>query len=289
MRVLISGGSGFIGSALSEALRARGDSPLVLSRSGEGPLRWEPTAGLFDPGALDGVDAVVNLAGRRIFPPFTKTKKEQILESRRESTRLLAQAVAIARPAVFVSGSAVGYYGSRGDEVLTEASGPGEGFLAGVTQAWEAEAAPARDAGVRTVLLRTGLVLHPSGGLLPTLSLPVKLGVGGPIGGGGQWWPWVSLRDEVRAILHCLDGDLAGPVNVAAPGVLTNKDFTRVLARHLRRPAAVPIPAFAIRAVLGRDAADDLVLASQRVAPKALIDSGFGFEHPDLETTLVAF
>ncbi len=288
MRVLISGGSGFIGSALSAALEKRGDTPLILSRSGQGPLRWEPAAGLFDPGALDAVDAVVNLAGRRIFPPFTKRKKQQILESRRESTRLLAQAVAIARPRVFVSGSAVGFYGSRGDEELTEASGPGEGFLAGVTQAWEAEATPARDAGVRTVLLRTGLVLHSSGGLLPTLSLPVKLFLGGPIGGGRQWWPWVSLVDEIRAILYCLDGDLTGPVNVAAPGILTNKDFTRVLARHLHRPALVPVPGFAIKAVLGRDAADDLVLASQRVVPKALEEAGFRFVHPDLDTALVA-
>jgi len=288
MKVLITGMSGMIGSALARALHSRGDDPVGLSRGGPAAVSWNPAEGLLDPALLDGVDAVVHLAGKRIFPPFTAGRRREILGSRVDGTRLIAAAVAAQRLPVFISGSAIGFYGNRGDEVLTEGSAPGSGFLADVTKAWEAEARPAADAGVRTVLLRSGLVLHESGGLLPILSIPVKLGVGGPIGGGRQWWSWVSLADEVRAILHCIDSDLSGPVNVVAPGAVSNREFVRVLARHLRRPSFLPLPAFAIRLILGRSAADDLVLASQKVEPRALVESGFGFEHPTLSAALAA-
>lgn len=288
VKVLITGVSGMIGSALAAALRERGDIPIGVSRSGKGSFGWDPERGVLDSGALDGVDAVVHLAGRRIFPPFTAGRRKAILDSRVDGTRLIADAVAQYRPAVFISGSAIGYYGSRGDEELTESSAPGTGFLAEVTVAWEAAAQAAIDAGVRTVFLRSGLVLHRSGGLLPLLSIPVKLGLAGPIGGGRQWWSWTSLEDEVRAILHCIDGDLSGPVNVAAPGVVRNRVFFETLAKHLRRPAILPLPAFAIRFILGRTAADDLVLTSQKVSSQALADSGFEFSHPSLAEALAA-
>ncbi len=286
MKVLITGSSGMIGTALAAALRERGDEPVGLSRSSRAEHSWDPQRGTMSPLAMAGVEAVVNLAGKRIFPPFTPGRRRQILESRVAATRLITSNVVAHRPRVFVSGSAVGFYGNRGDESLTEASGPGAGFLSEVTRAWEAETRPAADAGVRTVLVRTGLVLDHSSGLLPTLSLPFRFGVGGPIGGGRQWWSWVSLIDEVRAILHCLDSDLRGPVNLVSPGVVTNREFSTALGRHLRRPSILPLPAWAIRLVLGRLAADELVLASQKAIPAVLLESGFEFVHTDLMAAL---
>ena len=282
MKVLLTGASGFIGSALCAALRQRGDTPVVLSRGSPGPLRWGPAVGHIDANAFSDADAVVHLAGRRIQPPFTARLRKEILDSRVDGTHLVAAAVARHRPTVFISGSAIGFYGDRGDEELTESSTAGTGFLADVVQAWEEAARPTTEAGVRTVLLRTGLVLDRSGGLLPAMSLPIRLGLAGPMGGGQQWWSWISLEDEVRAILHCMDTELSGPVNLTAPGSVTNAEFFKILARKLRRPAVIPLPAFALRLALGRFAADDLILASQRVSPRALLESGFKFTHPDL-------
>lgn len=289
MKVLITGATGFIGKALSAELLRLGHEPIKLHR-GEprtGIRTWDVDEGWVDPGALDGVDAVVHLAGRPITPPFTQAKKQSIIESRRRGTALIAEAVAASKPRVFVSGSAIGFYGSRGDAVLTEESAAGEGFLSEVVQEWEAATQPAADAGVRRVNIRTALVLGPGGGLLPLTALPFRLFVGGPLGGGQQWWSWISLVDEVRAIIHCIETEtIAGPVNLAAPRPVTNREFSETLGRVLGRPSWLNIPAFMMRLALGSDAANDLVLASQRVVPAKLTVAGFSFEHPRLEDAL---
>lgn len=288
MKVLIGGASGFIGRALSSELTARGHEPIPLVR-GEprpGARTWNVREGRIDGDALEGIDAVVNLAGRPITPRFTGSKKKEILESRRSSTRILAEAVADARPRVFVSGSAIGFYGSRGDAILTEEAEPGDGFLAEVVREWENASAPASDAGVRTVNVRTALVLG-DGGLLPLTALPFRMFVGGPLGSGDQWWSWIAIEDEVRAILHCVDNEaLEGPVNLSSPDPVTNAAFAHTLGKVLGRPSWFKVPAPVLELVLGRDAASDLVLASQRVIPGKLLASGFEFRYPDLERTL---
>lgn len=290
MRVLISGATGLIGSALGDLLTRLGHEPVPLERDeGVGGRTWSIEDRYVGDRALDGVDGVVHLAGRPIAPPFTRGRKRDILDSRRIGTALIAEAVAEHRPRVFVSASAIGYYGDRGDEVLTESSGPGEGFLSDVVAQWESACAPARDAGVRTVNTRSGLVLSDEGDLLKRMSIPFKLGVGGRMGSGRQWWSWISLRDEVRAIVHCLENDsLQGPVNLTSPNPVRNADFVDALAAALHRPAAIPVPAFALKLVLGREAAEQLILASQRVRPAKLVESGFEFEHEDIGDALAA-
>jgi uncharacterized protein (TIGR01777 family) len=285
MRVLITGSSGFIGTALSARLRAEGHEPIPLERSAPAPGKrtCDFGAGRIDPDALEGIEAVVHLAGRSLEPRWNTEKKQDILSSRVEGTELIARAVALARPSVFVSGSAIGFYGDRGDEVLTEESGRGSGFLSAVVVAWESATRAAHEAGVRTVEIRTSLVLDPSGGSFPRMLLPFKLGVGGPMGGGRQWWAWITLEDEVRAIMHCINNsELSGPVNLAAPEPVRNADFTKALGSALHRPAFLPLPAFALKAVLGAEAASELLLGSQRVVPSKLKSSGFEFEHPDI-------
>lgn len=301
MRVLITGASGFIGTALTRELSDNGHEPVPLERGEprEGARTWSVDDNRIDLDALEGIDAVVHLAGARIGPWLTQAKKTEIMQSRRDGTRLIAQAVAEARPAVFVSGSAIGFYGDAGDTELTESSPKGQGFLADVVEVWEQETQPAVDAGVRTVKIRTGLVVDDAGGLLVeppfgvpgvNLLLPFKLGVGGPMGSGRQWWPWITLRDEVRAIRHCIENPAAsGPVNLVGPNPVRNRDFAKGLGKALGRPAVVPLPAFALKALVGPQFAVEAVLASQRVLPQALVDSGFEFQDPDLVPALETF
>lgn len=293
MRVLISGATGFIGSALAERLRSRGDRVVALTRRPAGPgsdaVQWDPGAGRLDAAQLEGFDAVVHLAGESIGGRrWNDAHKTRVLLSRVEGTRLLAGALAgLERPPrVLLCGSAVGYYGSRGDEVLTEDSPPGQGFLSEVVQEWEAAAAPARDAGIRVLHTRTGLVLDPSGGILKPQLLPFRLGLGARLGSGRQWLPWVTRRDEVRGMEFLLDSDLSGPFNLTSPNPVTNAEFTRVLARTLGRPALLAVPAPALRLALGTEMAEELLLTSQRVVPRRLLDAGFRFEHPELEPAL---
>jgi uncharacterized protein (TIGR01777 family) len=241
---------------------------------------------------LDDVDAVVHLAGQPIAARrWNQTQRQKILESRVQGTgRVAAHVAGLPRPPeVLVSASAVGYYGSRGDEELTEESAPGEGFLPRVCRAWEAAASPAQDAGVRTVWLRSGLVLAGDGGALKPQLLVFRIGLGGRLGDGSQWVSWISIDDHVGAIRWALETDgLAGPVNMTSPQPVTNATFTRTLARVLHRPAVLPVPAPVLRTVLGRDMADELILPSQRAAPVALERSGYAFRQGDLAAALGA-
>jgi uncharacterized protein (TIGR01777 family) len=253
-----------------------------------GDALWDPAAGRLDPNALDGVDAVVHLAGEPIAQRWTAAAKRRIHDSRVRSTELLARTIAsLARPPrVLVSGSAMGIYGDRGDEELDETSAVGRDFLATVATKWEAAAEPAARAGVRVVNVRTGLVLSPHGGALAKLLLPFRMGVGGRVGSGRQWVSWIGLDDVVGAIMHAIGTEaLAGPVNVAAPAPVTNAELTETLARVLRRPAILPVPAFAIRLAFG-EMGEATLLASQRMRPRRLLESGYRFHYPTLESAL---
>jgi uncharacterized protein len=289
--VLISGATGLIGSELTAALEAGGHRTTRLTRSPKDPgdVRWDPMAGEIDASRLGGHDAVVHLAGESIAEGrWNAAKKRRIMESREKGTRLLAETLAglPEKPRVMVSASAVGYYGDRGDEVLTEESAPGADFLAEVCKVWEAAADPAREAGIRVVHPRLGIVLSPRGGALGR-TLPIfKLGGGGRIGSGRQWWSWVTLDDVVGAIVHALENDaVTGPLNVGAPNPLTNAQYTRVLGRVLNRPTVFPLPAPAARLALG-EVADALLLASQRMEPAKLAATGYEFRHAELEAAL---
>ncbi|CAA9518820.1 MAG: Cell division inhibitor Slr1223 (YfcH in EC), contains epimerase/dehydratase and DUF1731 domains, partial [uncultured Rubrobacteraceae bacterium] len=290
MNVLISGATGLIGSALVPELEAKGHTVTRLSRfrSGADTVRWDPSAGTID-GDLEGTEAVVHLAGESIAQGrWSPDKKRRILDSRVRGTRLLAERIsALATPPkVMVSTSAVGYYGDRGDEVLTEESAPGADFLADVCREWEAAAEPARRAGIRVVHPRLGIVLSPQGGALGT-TLPIfKLGGGGRIGSGRQWWSWVALDDVVGSIVHALtDETVEGPVNVGSPNPMTNAEYTKVLGKVLGRPTVLPLPAPAARLMLG-EVADALLLASQRMRPAKLEATGYAFRYPGLEGAL---
>ncbi|HEY6796032.1 MAG TPA: TIGR01777 family oxidoreductase [Kineosporiaceae bacterium] len=284
MRTVVTGASGFIGSALVNGLRAAGHDVVRLVRR---PARladeisWDPTSGRVEVGALAGVEAAVNLAGAGVGDRrWTAEYKRTILSSRVESTGTLVKTLAQLDPPprVLVSASASGYYGDRGDEPLTEGSAPGDGFLSEVVQAWEAAAEAATSSGVRVVLARTGLVLSPEGGALGRLLPIARLGLGGPLGSGRQWWPWITLADEVSALMFLLEHiDLAGPVNLSAPQPARNLEVTRALGHALRRPTIVPAPAFALRLVLGEFAGE--VLSSQRMLPMRLLEAGFAFRH----------
>jgi uncharacterized protein (TIGR01777 family) len=299
MLVAVTGASGLIGTALTRRLEAEGHQVLRLTRSrptGPGQVRWDPAAGRLDPDALVKADAVVHLAGRNIGDKlrWTAREKRKILRSRVEGTALVARTMAdlaggsggSGGPRVLVCASGAHYYGDRGDEVLTEASGPGEGFLAGVVRQWEAAADPARAAGLRVVHLRTGPVQDASGAGLPKQALLFRLGLGGRFGSGRQWLSWIALDDIAGAYLHALSrDDLDGPVNAAAPNPVTNAEFTATLARVLRRPAVLHVPAFAPRLVLG-EFADEMLFASIRAVPARLLETGYRFRFPDLEATL---
>lgn len=290
--VLVSGSRGLIGSALVPALEEGGYRVWRLVRSGGSSgdeVRWDPSSGTIDAAGLEGVDAVVHLAGESIAEGrWTPAKKARILESRVQGTSLLSATVAgLPRPPrVMVSTSAVGYYGDRGNELLREDSGAGSDFLARVCQEWERAADPARAAGIRVVRPRIGIVLSPEGGALGK-TLPIfKLGAGGRIGSGRQYWPWVALDDVVGAILHALSTEsLEGPVNVGSPNPLTNAEYTKILGHVLNRPTVFPFPAPAARLMLG-EVADALLLASQRMEPAKLKETNYQFRYPELEGAL---
>ena len=290
LRVLVSGARGLIGSALLPRLRARGHETSILTRRATGPgeVGWDPAGGRLEARAIEGVDAVVHLAGEPIAARWTPVRKALIRESRVAGTRLLAQRLAELErpPRVLVSVSATGFYGDRGDEVLDEASPPGVGFLPAVCRAWEEAAAPAAACGIRVVHPRLGLVLTTRGGALARLLPQFRLGLGGPLGDGRAWWSWVVLDDMIAVLERALvDEGLSGPVNVVAPGAVTNGTFTRALGRVLGRPALLPVPAFALRALFG-EMADGALLASARVTPGRLQDAGHAFLFPGLEDAL---
>lgn len=289
-RVAVTGSSGLIGTALVAALRQRGDEVVrLVRRAPKAPdeVRWDPASRHLDPAVLDGVDAVVNLAGAGVGDKrWTPAYKHEILASRTDSTSAVASAVAAAdHPVRLVSGSAVGFYGDRGDEPLAEASPAGTGFLADVVLAWEAAAAPAVEAGASVAFVRTGIVLSQEGGALSPVLRLARLGLGGPLGSGRQFWPWITLVDEVGALLHLVDHpEVTGPVNLSAPAPARQKDVAAELGRALHRPAVLPAPSPAIRLVLGEFAGE--ILGGQRVVGEALGASGYRFEHPDLATAV---
>jgi uncharacterized protein (TIGR01777 family) len=295
LRVAVTGATGLVGSAVVPVLRAAGHRVDRVSRQPPRPgttdIQWDPAGGRLDPRALEGVDAVVHLAGQSIAAGrWTAAAKARIRDSRVGGTRLVAETMArLDRPPrALVSASAVGYYGDRGDEPLTEDSAPGAGFLADVARAWEAAADPARAAGIRVVHPRLGVVLAGQGGALAQMALPFRLGLGGVIGSGRQYWSWIALADAVRVVELALALDsLAGAVNAVAPAPATNREFTRVLGRVLARPTLVPLPAPAVRLLMG-EMGQALLLASVRVLPRRLERAGFGFRHPDLEGALRA-
>lgn len=294
LRVAVTGATGLIGTELVRRLRAGGHTVVRLVRSepapGSGDVRWDPEAGRLDAAGLEGVDAVVHLAGESVGQRWSEERKARIRRSRVEGTRLLAQALADLprRPRVLVSASATGLYGDRGDELLDEESAVGSGFLAAVAREWEAAAAPARRAGIRVAHPRLGVVLSTEGGALARMLPPFRLGAGGKLGSGRQWMSWVSIDDAVRALLFALaDERVEGPFNVVAPEPVTNAVFTGRLAHVLGRPALVPVPEFALRLAFG-EMADEALLASQRALPRRLAALGFDFHHPEVEGALRA-
>ena len=295
LRLIVSGAGGLIGSALVSRLSATGHRILRLVRRQSGPqeITWDPASGTLDPEKLEGADGVIHLAGENIGKRWTRARRIRIRNSRVHGTRLLSQTLARLQrpPRVLVSASAVGIYGSRGDEVLTETSPPGDptdDFLVSVCLEWEAATEAARDAGIRVVQSRFGLALSPEGGALRKLLLPFRLGLGGPVGSGAQWMSWISLPDLTGAILHLISTEtLAGPVNVSAPEPVSNREFTGTLSRVLRRPAVLPVPAIGLRAVFG-GMAERTLLSSARVVPARLIQSGYRFDHPQIEIALRA-
>jgi uncharacterized protein (TIGR01777 family) len=294
MDVAITGSSGLIGTALVDALVAGGHRVRRVVRrqsAGEGDVHWDPGAGDIEADRLAGVDAVVHLAGEGIASKrWTDAQKRRIRRSRTDGTGLIARTVAglDPRPAVLLSASAIGYYGDRGDDEITEDDPPGDDFLAGVCVEWEAAARPAVDAGVRTAFFRSGIVLDPHGGALGKMLPLFKLGLGGRMGNGRQWWPWISLDDEVGAIMHLLSAEVAGPVNLTSPAPATNGELTRTLGRVLGRPTLVPVPRFGPALLLGAELAESLLYSSARVLPARLERSGYRFRHAELEPALRA-
>ena len=291
-RILVSGTSGPVGEALVPSLKGGGYSVTRLVRnqsSADGQVVWNPLQPL-SPKSVSGFDAVIHLAGETIVGRWTKAKKARIRDSRVSGTRHLAEALTKAPqpPRVLISASAIGYYGDRGEEILHEDSPPGAGFLADVCREWEAASQPASEAGIRTLQMRFGVVLSSSGGALQKMLPPFRMGLGGKIGNGRQWWSWIDVKDLVGAIHHVLKSDLLrGPVNVTAPKPVRNLEFSKILAAVLSRPAIFPMPAFAARMALG-EMAQELLLASQHVEPAKLIATGYSFQHGDLKSALEA-
>jgi uncharacterized protein len=292
MDVAVTGSSGLIGQALTAGLRRGGHRVLPIVRSGGGPgtIRWDPMEGSIDRAGLEGVDAVVHLAGEGIAAHrWTDAHRRRVRESRVRGTTLLAEALAglDRRPSVLVSGSAIGAYGDRDDEVLTEASPRGNDFLAEVCRAWEEATTPAAEAGIRVATIRSGIVLSAHGGALAKQLLPFRLGLGAQAGRGDQWMSWISIDDEVGAIRFLIEGDLSGPVNLTAPAPVTNAEFTDAVGEVLRRPTFVRIPRAVTKLPGGvGDLAANLLFASQRVLPAALEGAGYPFRHRDLRSAL---
>lgn len=289
--VAITGASGLVGSALIPELATAGHRIIRIGRRsrGAGDIAWDPAAGRLPAEGLEGVTAVVHLAGENIAAGrWTAALKARIRDSRVQGTRLLAETLAKLnqRPQVLVCASATGYYGERGDTPCDEDSACGSGFLADVCREWEDACQPARESGIRVVNLRIGVVLTPQGGALAKMLLPFKLGVGGVVGSGRQYWSWVALEDVVGAIGFCLERQsLHGPVNAVAPQAATNREFTKTLGSVLHRPTLFPMPAFAARLALG-EMANDLLLASTRVVPRRLMEAGYQFKYPELDAAL---
>ncbi len=292
MKILISGATGWIGAALVSAMRRGGEEVHRLIRldriAHSGDVAWKPTKGFIQHRNLNDLDAVIHLCGENIFGRWTRRKKQTIRESRISSTRFLARTLADLNPApkVFLCASAVGIYGSAGDEILTETSPAGEGFLAEVCRDWEAACEPAIQAGIRTVHLRFGMVLGADGGALKQMRPIFRKGLGGPLGSGRQWTSWISIEDAVRAIVFCMENEtLRGPVNVTSPQPVPNREFAKTLGRALHRPALIPAPRIALRILFGQ-LADELLLSSTRAVPKKLSAAGFEFRRPILKTAL---
>jgi len=288
--VAIAGASGFVGSAFARHLTRQGHEVRRIGRrSTRGvDFHWDLTAGTLDPAALDGADAVINLAGATVAQRWTQEHKTAILASRVRSADLLARTIAAVRtpPRVFLATSAIGIYGSRGDEVLDEASAPGKGFLADVVRQWESAAAPAREAGVRLVHPRMGLVLNPDGGVLAKLLPVFNVGGGGKVGSGAQWMSWIGMHDTVRALEFLMATDTVhGIVNVCSPNPVTNAQFSHTLGAVLHRPAIATVPEFAVKLMFG-EMGEETLLSGQRVIPKCLLGTGFHFDFPDLGPAL---
>ncbi len=301
MSVAVTGSTGLIGRALMDRLRHHGHRAVPVVRHGTpgrdgGPvprasIGWHPAAGEIDASKLEGLDAVVHLAGEPIAARrWSPEQRQRIGDSRVHGTKVLAEALASLDepPRVLVSASAIGYYGNRGDERLDESSSTGSDFLAGVCREWEAAAHPARAAGIRVVHPRTGVVLSRSGGALGEMLPFFRLGLGGRIGNGRQWVSWITLQDEVAALMWLLSADVEGPVNLTAPEPVTNRELTAALGRALRRPTLLPTPKLALWAKLGRELSEALLYSSARVAPAVLSNNGFAFSHPDITTGLTA-
>jgi uncharacterized protein len=290
MRILIGGSSGYLGTALVERLRTGGHEVVRLVRrdtTAPGEVRWSPSTEPLDPAAVEGFDAAVNLAGAGVADRrWDDAYKALIRASRVNPTEALAVAVAEASrpPAVLLNASAVGFYGDTGDREVDEAAPPGQGYFPQVCQAWEAATGPAEKTGIRVAHLRTGLVLGPRGGLLKPMLPLFRLGLGGRLGSGRQWMPWISLADWLSAVELLLTADVTGAVNLTGPAPVRNADFARTLGRVLRRPTVLPVPGLALRVVLGEFGGEALV--SQRVLPAVLAAAGYRFEHPDLESAL---
>ena len=287
MKVVIGGANGLIGSALLAALRARGDQVIALVRKPRGPgeVKWDGRT--VSPGAFDGADAVVNLAGANIGARrWSEAYKKEILDSRLEPTRAFVEGMRATRPRprAFVNASAAGVYGGRGDEEVTEETPPGDDFLAGVCKATEGEARHAEELGIRTVLLRTGVVLAREGGALKQMLPPFKAFVGGPIGSGRQWFPWIHIADEVGLILWAVEGSVRGPLNAVAPNPVRMKEFAQALGRALHRPALLSVPPFVLRLGLGE--MSDVLLEGQRAMPRKALDGGYRFRFPELTAAL---
>ena len=286
MKVVLSGASGLIGSALAPRLAAAGHEVVPLTR----PAAWDPERGTIDRRILEGADVVVNLAGENVFGRWTAEKKRRIRQSRVHGTRLLSDTIAglARRPAALFAASAIGYYGNRGDEELTEASAAGTDFLAEVSRDWEAATEPAARAGVRVVQLRFGVVLSPAGGALGKLVPPFRLGLGGPVGGGTQYVSWIAMDDLLEIFAYLLaTPSLSGPVNCTAPQPVTSREFAAALGHVLGRPAVVPVPAFALRMAFGAEGAE-MLTGGQRVLPARLLASGFRFRYSKIEPALRA-
>lgn len=293
MHVLVSGARGLIGSTLVPLLQKTGHRVTRLVRApspaSTDTVPWDPAAGWIEVGKLEGVEGVVHLSGEPILGRWTTAKKQRVRDSRVGSTRLLAESLAAlkTRPRVLVCASASGYYGDRGDEILSEDSAPGTGFLADLCRDWEAAATPATDAGIRVAHVRTGFSLAPNGGLLGPMLLPFQLGLGGPLGDGRAWWSWIAIEDLGQAFRFALErDDVRGAVNAVAPAPVTNAEFTRTLGRVLERPTKLRVPPIALRMLFGDEATREAMLVSARLAPARLQAAGFRFGFPELEAAL---